>query len=67
MQDSEELKLEKSFQQFCEVLPVFSLLGRTERPSSDLDIFNDPGLHLVCKCIRRYDEGKLDCLINPGI
>ena len=59
-QNGPGIKLRKSYEQFCDILPVFTLLGTEVMPSETIDIDDDPGLMLVCKYLKAYADGKLN-------
>ena len=52
--------MRKSYEQFCDILPVFTLLGSEVMPPETIDIDDDPGLMLVCKYLKAYDDKNLD-------
>ena len=67
LQNGPGIKLRKSYEQFCDILPVFTLLGTEEMPPETIDIDDDPGLMLVCKYLKAYTKGKLNRISSGKI
>ena len=49
-----------SYDKFCEVLPVFDLLGNVKAPDDKFDIESNKSQLIVFKYLKAYNNGCLD-------